>query len=304
VRALVTGGSGFCGRHLVCHLKSQSVEIHTLGRRPACGGVHHSLPDPGDLGAIAAALDTARPDYIFHLAGVSRAADVATYYRVNTLYAANLVQAAESVGLGDRPILLVGTSAEYGSTADQGPVDESATARPLSHYGVSKLAQTQMAQTVARQGRPVIVARPSNIIGPGMPDRSAVQSFIRQIGEIVKQRREPVVEVGNLDAIRDFIDVDDVVALYARLVCEPAASGEVINVCTGQGTQMGEILSRLIRIAGVPIEIRRDPARAKPDDVRSHVGNPTKLRRLLNPVSLTPLDVTLARIYRSVVAAP
>lgn len=279
------------------------MEIHTLGRRPACGGVHHPLPDPGDLGAIAAALSTARPDYIFHMAGVSHAADVATYYRVNTLYAANLVQAAESVGLGDRPILLVGTSAEYGSTADQGPVDEEAPARPLSHYGVSKLAQTQMARTVARQGRPVIVSRPSNIIGPGMPEHIAVQNFARQIADIVNHGREPVVDVGNLDAIRDFIDVDDVVALYARLVREPAAGGEVINVCTGEGTQLGDVLSRLIRIAGVPIEIRQDPARRKPGDVRSHIGNPTKLRRLVGAVPLTPLEVTLARIYRSVVDA-
>ena len=80
--------------------------------------------------------------------------------------------------------------------------------------------------------------------------------------------------------------------------------GEVINVCTGEGTQLGDVLSRLIRIAGVPVEIRQDPARRKPGEVQSHVGNPAKLRRLVSAASLTPLEVTLARIYRRVVGAP
>ena len=281
------------------------MEIHTLGRRPACGAVHHSLTDPGDLRSIAAALDTARPDCIFHLAGASQAVDLATYYRVNTLFAANLLQAAESVGLGDHPILLVGTSAEYGPTAaERSPVDESAPPRPLSHYGISKLAQTQMAQAAARHGRPLIVARPSNIIGPGMPEHLAVQSFARQIADIAQRRREPVVEVGNLDAIRDFIDVEDVVALYVRLVREPAAAGEVINVCTGRGTAMREVLARLVAIAGVQIEVRQHSGLGKPEGVQHHVGDPAKLERLVGEVSLMPLEASLDRIYRSAVGAP
>lgn len=286
------------------HLRRHSIEIHALGRRPAGADVDH-LAGPGDLAAIAAALKAAQPDYIFHLAGVAQAHDISTFYCVNTLYAANLIQAAEAAGLGHRPLLLVGTSAEYGQIArEQLPVDEETPARPLGHYGISKLAQTLIGETAGRQGRPVIIARPGNIIGPGMPEHISVQSFARQIAAIMTGRHEPFIEVGNLEAVRDFVDVDDVVATYWRLVREPGASGQVVNVCTGRGTQTGELLSCLVKLAGMPIEIRPDPARLKEHDVPVYVGDPTKLRRILGDTSFTPLAVTLENIHRNALEHP
>ena len=301
MRVLITGASGFCGTHLVRYLKGQSVEIHTLGRRPAGAGTSH-VADPDDLPAITAALRVSRPDSIVHLAGVSHASDVATYYRANAVYAATLIQAAETVGLASCPMLLVGTSAEYGEiAADQLPVTEEAPARPCSHYGISKLTQTLLAQTTAG-GRPLIVVRPGNIIGPDMPEHLALPSFARQAAEIVRGRRAPVVEVGNLDGVRDFIDVEDAVAIYWRLLREPAARGQVVNVCTGRGTRVGDLLASLIRLSGATIEVRVDPARLKRDDVPAHVGSVAKLTGLLGEISFTPLDVTLEKIYRAALA--
>jgi len=301
VRALVTGAGGFCGRHLVRHLEGQAVEVHTLSAGPTGAGVHH-VADPLDAEALAAVLRRARPDYLLHLAGVSRAVDVATFYRVNTLYAASLLDAVRAAGLGDRPMLLVGTAAEYGSVSPAAlPIGEDTPPRPLGHYGASKLAQTQMAQAAARQGRPLVVARPANIIGPGMPDHLAAQSFMRQAVEVASGIRDPVIDVGDLDAVRDFIDVDDVVTIYWRLLQEPRAQGQVVNVCTGEGMRVGDLLSRAMRIAGVTAEIRRAPDRGG-TDVPVHVGSAARLRGLLGPIAFTPLDVALGKLHQALLA--
>lgn len=279
------------------------VEVHCLSARPDRGSAEARLHavDPSDPATLAAALRSVRPDCIFHLAGVAAGADVGEYYRINVLYAANLLQAMEGVGLSDRPILFVGTAAEYGQLDPaQLPVTESAPTRPLGHYGASKLAQTHMGQAAARSGRPVIIARPGNIIGPGMPEHIAIQSFGRQIAGILAGRQPAVIETGTLENVRDFIDVEDAVRLYHRLLQEPRSIGEIIHVSTGTGTSLQEILERMIRRSGLTIELRLDPARVRAQDVPAHIASTSKLRGLLGDVEFIPLDVTLDHIRQHI----
>ncbi|MGH6890780.1 MAG: NAD-dependent epimerase/dehydratase family protein [Dongiaceae bacterium] len=297
--AAVTGAGGFCGRHLVRHLAETGVEVHRLSAKPDGGSANERIHtvDPTDATVLAAALGTIRPDWVFHLAGLAAGSDVAAYYRINVLYAANLLQAAEIAGLSDRPMLWVGTAAEYGPLdATQLPVMESAPTRPVGHYGISKLAQTHMGLAAARSGRPVMIARPSNIIGPGMPEHIAIQSFARQVAAITAGRQPPIIETGNLDGIRDFIDVADVARLYVRLMQTPRARGEIVHVCTGEGTSLRDILERMIKRSGLTIEVRLDPARLRALDVPVYIGSTAKLRGLLGEVRFTPLDETLDRI--------
>ena len=169
-------------------------------------------------------------------------------------------------------------------------------ARPVGHYGISKLAQTYVGLAAARTGRPVIVARSSSIIGPGMPEHIAIQSFARQIAAIAAGRQPPIIETGNLDSIRDFIDVADVARLYVRLMQTPRARGEIVHVCTGEGTSVRDILERMIKRSGLTIELRLDPARLRALDVPVYIGSTAKLRELLGEVRFTPLDETLDRI--------
>jgi len=303
VIAAVTGGGGFCGRYLVRHLEERSVEVHRLTARPDRGRAEARLHtvDPDDPAKLAAVLRSVRPDCIFHLAGVAAGADVFEYYRINVLYAANLLQATEMAGLPDRPMLWVGTAAEYGQLdPSQLPVTESAPTRPLGHYGISKLAQTQMGLAAARGGRPVIIVRPGNIIGPGMPEHMAIQSFARQIACIAAGRQSAVLETGDLDRVRDFIDVEDAVRLYWQLMRKPRSIGEIIHVTTGTGASLREILERMIRGSGLMIELRVDPARVKGQDVPTYVGSTGKLRSLLGDIEFVPLDVTLDHIRHHV----
>jgi len=301
VRALLTGAGGFCGRHLARYLEGRGVEVHTVGARET--STHHHRAEPLDVDALSAAIEQADPAYVFHLAGTSSGRDIAGYYAANTLYAAALFGALERVSV-TCPVLVVGTSAEYGVVApEQLPIAEDTVPRPYSHYGISKLAQTQMALIVSRR-RPVVVARPFNIIGPGMPDHGAVQSFARQVADIVRRRRDPIVHVGNLEGSRDFVAVQDAVDVYWRLVQSPSAYGQIVNVCSGVGTTMRAVLTTLIDDAGVPIEVRVDPARVKPIDIDRHYGSVARLRAILGDSPADTVVPTLKRLLRELVREP
>jgi len=198
---------------------------------------------------------------------------------------------------------MVGTSAEYGAVkTHELPIAETTPTRPYSHYGVSKLAQTQLGLLLSRAGCRLTVVRPFNIIGPGMPDHLVIQSFARQAAEIYKGNRLPILNVGNLDSSRDFIAVNDVVRIYWQLIQTPAARGEVINVCSGKAIKIRELLTDFIATTGLTIDIKVDPERYKPIDVPVHYGDAAKLRGILGSVSYEDLETTLAQIWQEAIA--
>lgn len=295
MRVLLTGAGGFCGRHLLTYLRQQDAEVYTLGRQAA--SENHFCAAMSDVCGLAEALKSSQPDYIFHLAGVSHTADTALVYQVNTAYAAALLQAMELAGNRQTPVLLVGTSAEYGRVTEQElPITEDLPARPYNHYGISKLAQTLMGLAC---GRPVVVVRPFNLIGEGMPEHLMMKSFARQIAGIATGRRAPVMEVGNLNTSRDFIDVREAMKLYWQLIQTPAAYGEIVNICSGREARIGDVLNRMLEISGVQAEIHTQASRLRPDEVVLHYGSVEKLERLTGTVTAPDLDAMLTRILRA-----
>ena len=298
-RVLVTGGGGFCGRHLITYLQNQGVEVCTVGNRPSLNLLsnHYSIADITSVEALSSVLKTVKPNYIFHLAGVASAPEPAQFYQVNVAYAATLLRALELTNHRDCPTMLVGTSAEYGFiTPDQVPIHEKTTVSPYHHYGISKLAQTHMGIAAARTGMPVVMVRPFNIIGCGMGNHLALQSFARQVVNILQGKQKPVIEVGNLGSSRDFIDVASVIPIYWKLIQNPDAYGEVVNVCSGQGMVMADLLQRLIEVADVEVEVRSDPTRMKALDIPVHYGCTKKLEDLVGYTPKLDLDTTLKQI--------
>ena len=303
MKALVTGAGGFCGQHLVRYLQAHGVETHTIGPRQVAGVYHYV--EPLDLANLVIVVEEIKPDYVFHLAGVSMAPDFATYYSINVVYAANLLQALALTAQTECSILLVGTSAEYGAVqTHELPIAETIPARPYSHYGVSKLAQTQLGLLLARAGCRLTVVRPFNIIGPGMPEHLVLQSFARQAAEVYRGNRPPILNVGNLNSARDFIAVSDVVRIYWQLLQTPAAQGEVINVCSGRAIVIQELLTKFIAATGLTIDVRVDSERYKAIDVPVHYGDAAKLHRILGSVSYEALETTLTQIWQEAIAQP
>lgn len=296
MRTLITGASGFCGQHLIPYLESLGLEIHTLGRTPASNN-HHYLTDTADVSAIASTIKIVQPNYVFHLAGVASSQDPTLFYQVNTVYAATLLYALEITGYQDCPVMLVGTSAEYGMVSlEQLPIHEETPAHPYSHYGISKLSQTLMGLALSQQGRPLVMVRPFNIIGCGMPEYLSIQSFVKQINKIIQGKQPPILKVGNLSSSRDFIDVKEVVKIYWQLIQIPSAYGKVINICSGQGTVIEDILLKLVELSKVDVEIHAESGRFKSIDVPVHYGSIEKLQSLIGYSPATNLDSILTSI--------
>jgi GDP-4-dehydro-6-deoxy-D-mannose reductase len=305
VRLLVTGAGGFVGGHLLDHLRAAQPEAEIHGvvlpggaaswRAPA--GVHVLGADLDDPADAAAAVERARPDGIVHLAGQSSVhrswADPAGTLRTNVLGIVHVLDAVRGAGL--RPaVLVVGSADEYGPVpASSPPLVEGTPLRPTSPYAVSKVAQAALALLYGPAGgMRVVVTRTFPHTGPGRGEAFAESSFARQIAEIEAGLREPVVEVGNLDAVRDFADVRDVVRAYALLL-ERGRAGEAYNVCSGRGRRIGDVLARLLAATEVPIEVHVDPSRLRPADVPVLVGDNAKLVVATGWQPRIPFDETL-----------
>ncbi|OGX39144.1 MAG: hypothetical protein A3C53_08625 [Omnitrophica WOR_2 bacterium RIFCSPHIGHO2_02_FULL_68_15] len=275
MNVLVTGAGGFAGGHLMTHLAARK------GLR-VFGAVHAD----GDLrkpSAAARVIRRSRPARIFHLAGISSGAaawrDPGAAFAVNAMGTWNLLESVRLLGL--RPRVLIASSAEvYGAVpkAHQ-PAGEDQPVNPISPYGLSKAAGELAARRFLAMGFGVVIARAFNHTGPGQRPAFAASSFARQIALIEAGRHEPVLGVGNLDAVRDYTDARDVVRAYA-LVLDKAEPGFVYNICSGRGLRIGQVLEILLSLSGARVRVRRDRALFRPADIPAQVGSPARIRAL------------------------
>ena len=298
MKVLLTGAGGFCGRHLARFLKDQGVAVYTLGLKSTNKTHTYKFSDVTDIKALAEIVSRMQPDYILHLAGVTQTHNPIWFYRINVEFAVTLFKALQISGFKRCPVLLVGTSAEYGNVSDgQLPICEDLFPKPYSHYGISKFAQTMVGLHASRDGQPVVIVRPFNIIGPGMPKHLVLKSIARQIGRISKGEVSPVIKVGSIKSTRDFIAVDDVVRIYWKLIQSRSAYGEIINICTGIPTSIDYLLTKMIGLSGIDIDVEMDSSRVKTVDPPAHYGSVEKLKRTIGYVPKIDLNKTLNQIW-------
>ncbi|WZO97933.1 NAD(P)-dependent oxidoreductase [Isosphaeraceae bacterium EP7] len=269
---LVTGGSGFLGRHLLDLLKARcaaDIEPIALGRRlppgwPAGAFIVADLDDPG---ATNRAIALAQPEVVFHLAGRMVPATPEEMYRGNTLATVHLLDALRAL---DRPVRLViaGSAAELGPVPDGDlPVDETWPCKPAGAYGLSKHLAS-VAGLAAGPPLQVIVARIFNPIGPGMPASLAFGRLAREL-----TANGPIrLKAGGLEVRRDFIDARDV-ALALLALALHATADRVYHVGTGQSRSIGEGLRHLIARSGREVVVEPDGMEPRgPLDSRADIG--------------------------------
>ena len=275
-RVLITGAAGFVGRHLARHLHEQGLIVHGLDRPviPPPSGLYTAW-HPCDIthaAQVAAVVGQLRPDYVFHLAALIKSESLTDLFTVNVLGTQNVLDALVAARPEAR-VLVAGSSAEYGLVRpDELPVREDHPLRPLSPYGVSKVAQSLLAvQYVYRHNLAVVRTRTFNLTGPGEPDTLVCSAFARQIAEIERGLLPLVLKVGNLDSVRDFLDVRDAVRAY-WLVAQHGEPGEVYNVCSGVATPARGVLDVLLNLTSVKVEIQEEAKRHTAWDVPVQIG--------------------------------
>jgi GDP-4-dehydro-6-deoxy-D-mannose reductase len=304
VRVLITGIAGFVGTHLADFLLRQDPAPEVFGLIKPKGTLPELPPsitlieaDLEDAASIERAIETVTPDRIVHLAAQSSPqlswADPEGTFRTNVLGLLHVLEAVRKRGIAPRT-LVVGSAEEYGlADARHLPLREDAPLRPQSPYASSKVAQGFLAlQYTLAYRLPIVRTRTFHHTGSRRGEAFAESSFARQLAEIEVGLKPPVVTVGNLDAVRDFTDVRDVLRAY-WLLLERGEPGEAYNVCSGRGVRIGDLLDLLIRLTGVDIEVRVDPQKVRRAEIPEVVGDPSKLRAATGWQADVPLERTL-----------
>jgi nucleoside-diphosphate-sugar epimerase len=286
-RVLVTGARGFTGRYLCEHLRASGYEVIGLVESlPA--GANEVQANLLDSAATARAVEQARPDRVIHLAAVSFVAhdDVEAIYRINLLGSLALLRALAARATGLRCVILASSANVYGNVRGA-EIDESMACAPTNHYAASKLAMEHMAGTFG-DTLPIVITRPFNYTGPGQPEHFLVPKIVDHF-----RRKASAIELGNIDVIREFMDVRTVVDVYRRLLECPAALGETVNICLGRSISLREVLTLLEAETSRRIEIRVNPQLVRGREVRCLVGSPQKLVSLIGQVQAIPFASTL-----------
>jgi GDP-4-dehydro-6-deoxy-D-mannose reductase len=323
LQALVTGAAGFVGQWLCGALLRAGWEVYGArldedaaarpGSVPSGGlspveadAVHWLSCDVTSQADIARVLDAATPDSIFHLAGVSYVPDAgndpASALAVNTVAAARLLaqlRQRKRAGTLDPVVILVGSGEQYGAhDPEEQPLRESASQRPMSMYAASKAAQEIIAlQSFRSDGLRVVATRPFNHSGAGQSSRFVIPALARRA---IALRGTPgsVLPVGNTTPVRDFLHVADVVRAYI-LLAERGQAGEVYNIASGKGVEVGELASRILAMAGADATLESDPSLVRPVDVPILVGDPSRLQAATGWSVEHSLDTIIEDVIRA-----
>ncbi len=302
MRVLVTGVGGFVGPWVAKSLCASGHTVYGLGRQaPAAEGQlaeeRFRVADITDPAAVEAAVVDLAPDAVVHLAAWTDAA--AAERAIEAAYRANLGGTLVLLATlrAHRPrarFLLASSALVYGAIQQEElPVAETVPLRPTGIYGASKAAaEIATLQWGRAYDLDVVVARPFNHTGPGQRVEFVCAAIAEQLAEIEAGRRDPVLRLGNLDPVRDFLDVRDVAAGYVALL-ERGRRGEVYNLCSGEGVSIAEIVALFRTLARVPVQVRSEPGRRRALDVERVVGNHARVTADTGWVPRIPLRDTL-----------
>lgn len=299
-KGLVIGAAGFVGSYLI-------DEMHSCGME-ACATklpqehLEHPYARVYDLNildkeAIVSLLLEIRPDYIFHLAAQSSVGlswkNPGLTVDVNIKGSINVMDAVRELYYKPR-VLLIGSGEEYGHIRPgETPIREENLLRPGNIYAATKACQNMIGSIYARAyDMQLMMVRSFNHIGPGQAPMFVVSDFCKQVAEIEKGLREPVMYVGNLAAKRDFTDVRDVVKAYVKLVVQ-GEPGETYNMGSGHAVEIRKILNMIISMSVKEIRVEIDPNKIRPVDVPIIEADITKLHELTGWQPQIPLEQTI-----------
>lgn len=314
---LITGANGFVGRYLIRQLLAEASGQEEEDKQEIAACVLPSelaaaerwaqvSVQPTDIRrlrwyAVDLTLDDAasglvqeiQPHAICHLAARASGADTdrEAVFRINVDGTRLLLQAASVVSRHNKT-LLISTGYAYGDTSVTRPARESDPLADSGKYGAYTDSKIAMEHVASEYADIAVVARSFSHTGPGQTAAFAVPSFARQLARISLGLDPPYIKVGNLEALRDMLDVRDVVRAYGQLL-QHGVPGKTYNVATGKPHRMLDILDQLRDLATVPTQVELDPDRLRPADIACSTGDSGQLQSLTGWAPEIPFKTTL-----------
>ena len=305
MKVLITGITGFAGSHLAEFLLSKKYEVHGIERWRSktenIDGFKDKLVlhecDIKDAHSVKKVIESVLPEKIFHLAAQSF---VPTSWNApsetittNVIGELNIFEAVKELKINPW-IQIACSSEEYGMVYEnEVPIKETNPLRPLSPYGVSKVAQDLLGyQYHQSHNLNIVRTRTFNHEGPRRGAVFVTSNFAKQIAEIEKKKKPPVLYVCNLDARRDYTDVRDIVRAY-WLATEKCVAGEVYNICSGRDWKIKDMLNYLLSLSKIKVEVKQEPGRMRPSDVQILLGDGTKFMKQTGWKPEIPFEKTL-----------
>lgn len=300
MKILITGVAGFVGAHLARQCLAEGDDVWGTvrpGGRPGPAGVHVVEADVRDGRALSAALAAFRPEAVVHLAGwaapSTSSRNPSLVVELNAGGTLVLLQAVAQ-SAPSAFVVLAGSAEEYGAVApDEIPIREDLPFRPISPYGISKVAVEMAGRYAARVlGLRVTTLRAFNQLGPGQSTGFVTSDIARQIARAERGWDLPVVRVGDLSARRDFTDVRDVARAYH--LATRGLGAPAYNVGSGRSIEIREILHGLVELTQVPLEVVTDPDLQRPLRVPEMRADASRFMAATGWHPVVPLDVSLA----------
>ncbi|MDO8619226.1 MAG: GDP-mannose 4,6-dehydratase [Candidatus Daviesbacteria bacterium] len=299
-KVVITGSEGFVGQHLVNLLK-KDYQIIGLSRNtqiPSAENVNYVLGDILNPDQMYDLLKTHQPDTIIHLAGIAKTwgIDPKELFNINLFGTLNIYEAVLKLKAEqsyDPKIIFISSAEVYGKTTNLDNITEDAPLLPINPYGTSKLAADRLSYQYSQASNlKIAILRPFPHIGPGQQKGFFVPDMASQIVEIEKGQTDEIL-VGNLQAVRDYLDVRDVVQAYKAIMESDFTPGEVFNICSGHGVAIKDLLDKLLSTSQKQINIKEDPTRLRPVDLPTFVGNNEKLVKATGWSPKLSIDATL-----------
>ena len=291
-RVLITGIDSFTGHHLTRHLEKAGYEVcgTSLCQEDGERVFRCDVTQEEELERIFERMSV---DYVIHLAAIAFVGhgDPEAFYRVNTMGTMRLLDTLASLPVPPKKTLLASSSTVYGNQGVE-VLDESLCPKPANHYGASKYAMESLAENY-REQLPLIVTRPFNYTGLGQAEHFLIPKIVAHY-----RRGEKTIRLGNLHVIREFNDVAYVCEAYRRLLEEERAEG-VVNIASGKGTQLMDIIETMDRLAGYEMQIEVDPAFVRKNEIHRLIGSPERLISLVGEIPRKPLETMLREIYEA-----
>lgn len=304
-RLLLTGANGFVGKLLTPRLQSAGFHVvalsgHTLAADSSAD--EQATCDIRDAQALAQVVAQVQPSHVVHLAAISHVptsfSEPLLTWQTNVMGSVNLLEAMR-LHAPEAFVLFASSSEVYGAAFKSGqPVDEQTRCEPLNPYAASKMAAESAFQEYFRQGLKGVIARPFNHFGAQQSADFVTASFARQIALIESGLQAPVLKVGNLQASRDFLDVQDVCNAYLELLklADRTDYPRCMNIASGHSHKIREVLDLLLSLSDTKIDVELDPQRIRPSDIPVAAGSSQRLKETTGWQPTLSLEQTLREL--------